>query len=378
MNIVEIREAITAAHDGGDLEAAVGLCRQGLVDFPEDADLLFDLGRVLLAAYNEGLRDGTLREAFTLSLDFGELDFPATDFAAAALKSEAMRSLEHCISKGGDHVDAAALLGLALIDSEATFGEAIGLLHRASAVDPGHAAVQYGLGVLGAVQGQCAGSHAAFSNALAADPALPGAALMQRVIAYAMTPSGAPAEVLADLGREDYLIVAPILRMALGNANLPEDIKATFQELAQHTAARLAEIALRLLEDGDAASLGGRCLSQANQLAENLANVDIGAGLILFESGNFELAVMAFESGLTAEPGDETALRMLKLSRLAGGEEPNATAADYRRLGAICRRNRMFDQAEAFLRQAVARDPEDAEAARVLSEIQARPEAGEA
>ena len=261
--------AIAAARNAGDLGAAESLCREWLDDQPDaaeahrafgliaeaagrlpeavaslrqaeqcrpDADILFDLGRLLLVQYREGVRDGTLREPLNLSLTFGELDFPATGSVAASLKGEAMAALEHCISKGADHVDAAGLLGLALIDSEDTFGEAIGLMHRASAVEPGHAAIQYGLGVLGMVQGQCAGAHAAFSNALATDPAMPGAKIMQRVIAHAMAPRDAMAEAFADLEPDDYLIVAPVLRMALGNVNLPQDIRSIYETLALHTA----------------------------------------------------------------------------------------------------------------------------------------------
>ncbi len=319
MSVTEKLAAIAVARDGGDFDAAVSLCQQGLDEFPGDPDMLFDLGGLLLAQYRQGVQDGTLSEAFNLPLAFGELDFPATVSVAASLKTEALRTLEHCISKGTDHVDAAALLGLALIDCEETFGEAIGLLHRASAVDPGHQSIQYGLGILGLVQGQCAGAHAAFSNALAADPAMPGAEIMQRVTAYAMAPTGAMTEAFADLEHDDYLIIAPILRMALGNTNLPDDIQTSYDNLASHTATQLAAAAVRMLDGDDVAStamsIGGRCLSQANQLVGGLTDVTIGAGLILFKTVNFELAVMAFESVVAADPDNEIGNRMLERSR---------------------------------------------------------------
>ena len=132
-----------------------------------------------------------------------------------------------------------------------------------------------------------------------------------------------------------------------------------------------------MLNGGDAArpavsaatGVGGRYLSQANQLVDGLVDVDIGAGLMLFENANFELAMMAFESGLAVDPGNEIANRMLDLSRLAEGKGIDNAAADYHRVGVVYSRNRIFEKAEEFFRQAIERDPEDAQAARDLSEM---------
>ena len=352
----------------GRLEEAVAHLQSNIVQFEADADLHFELARLLFVFERREVESGEVREPYTYRFPWGVFSFPQRSRFPKSRTPEIVDHLKQCLELELDHGRANCLLGALLLENEESIPEAAERIQRGVAQAPDWGAAHASMARLALRAGQYEVAVTASRAALENDECFDGVDGLCLVAEF-LDGQRHDYEVALTWTEHQMVAVAEGLYLAKRNPSLTEEVATASAALSRSLADVLVDAAIIQIHECGAMVGAARLLHHAMLIYPDHPDAAVAFGALMHNIGEFEAAEANF---LNAEKmGSEHALRphLLNMARLSLGkniEDVVATGSlnslDCRKLALVYCREQSFEDAEKWLERAIEIDPSDASA----------------
>ena len=294
-------------------EEAIWALREETTAHPEGADAFFHLGRVLIETDRAEIETGEVRGPYMLSFEWGQISCPHHPSFPPSLIAESMACLERCIELDPSRNDARILLALIQFDIPDARAECVPVIQQIVSTSPELHDGHFAMARLALWQGAVEVAHAAFSHVLANAPAYPHIQAYHALATFGARPSGTvPNEILSQ-SLEGHCLIAGALGDTLANSNISTPLRANYENLARAYAIYLAHAAIESITERGAIIETTRLLDAVLKISGSTCEACLAFGHLMFAGNSMDMAAAGFENALAHDPDNAEAKRMINL-----------------------------------------------------------------